>query len=131
MLALKTIKSGLEGKVVAIHSISLAAHEKKYREYVYKVCKDSGMSFISCPSAWIDSPRTEELSVTHNATTPIDELLDNNIPVCLGTDNIYDIYKPYSDGNMMFELRLALESNKIYNLEKILNLACNNYKYIV
>ena len=130
LLALKTIKYGLEGSVVAVHSISLACHEKKYRNYVYKLCKDSGMSFIACPSAWIDSPRTEELSVTHNATTPIDELIKNNIPVALGSDNIHDIYKPYSDGDMMFELRLALESNKVYDLKDIVNIACNNYKYI-
>ncbi|PIZ65684.1 hypothetical protein COY15_02655, partial [Candidatus Roizmanbacteria bacterium CG_4_10_14_0_2_um_filter_39_12] len=36
MLANKTIEHGMQGKVVAIHSISLACQPKEYREMVYK-----------------------------------------------------------------------------------------------
>ncbi len=46
--------------------------------------------------------------------------------VGIGTDNIEDIYKPYCDGDMLFETRLALEACKIYDDETIIDLAYNN-----
>ena len=125
-LAERTIEHGLEGRVVAVHSISLACHPKTYRDYVYNLSKDAGLQFIACPSAWIDHQRTERLSPTHNSITPIDELLEWGLTVGIGTDNIEDIYKPYCNGDMMFELRMALECYKIYDEDTLIDLAYNN-----
>jgi len=125
-LAQRTLDYGLEGQVVAVHSISLACHPQMYRDYVYNLAKDAGLQFVSCPSAWIDHPRTERLSPTHNSITPIDELLKWDLTVGIGTDNIEDIYKPYCDGDMLFELRLALEACKIYDEDALEDLAYNN-----
>tara|TARA_Y100001973_G_scaffold47173_1_gene70316 strand:- start:65 stop:1024 length:960 start_codon:yes stop_codon:yes gene_type:complete len=131
LLARKTMEHGLEGKVTAIHSISLAAHPKHYREEVYKMSKDAGLSFISCPSAWIDHPRREDLVPSHNAITPVDELLEHDLTVAIGSDNIHDIYKPYSDGDMMFELRMLLEACKIYDEEQLIKIATYNGKKVL
>ena len=125
-LAKRTIKAGLEGQVIAVHSISVACFSEAIRELTYSVCKDAGMQFVACPSAWIDHPRTERLSPTHNSITPIDELLKWGLTVGIGTDNIEDIYKPYCDGDMLFETRLALEACKIYDDDSIIDLAYNN-----
>jgi cytosine/adenosine deaminase-related metal-dependent hydrolase len=125
-LAQKTIEYGLEGQVVAVHSISLSCHPKMYRNYVYNLSKDAGLQFVSCPSAWIDHPRTEILSPTHNSLTPIDEMLEWGLTVGIGTDNIEDIYKPFCNGDMMFEVRLALEAFKIYDVDTLVDIAYNN-----
>lgn len=119
LLCRKTIEHGLEGRVVAVHSISLACHPKAYRREVYRMAKDSGMMFITCPTAWIDHPRSELLMPFHNAVTPVDELLEHDLTVAIGSDNIHDIYKPYADGDMKAELRFLLESCKIYDTEKL------------
>jgi len=130
LLARKTIEWGLEGKVTAVHSISLACHPKTYRKEVYKICRDAGLSFVSCPSAWIDHPRRDDLAPIHNAITPVDELLENDLIVGIGSDNINDIYKPYSDGDMMFELRLLLEACKVYDADELVKIATTNGKII-
>tara|TARA_R110002020_G_scaffold756_5_gene3835 strand:- start:724 stop:1677 length:954 start_codon:yes stop_codon:yes gene_type:complete len=127
-LARKTMKWGLEGKVTAVHGISISCHSKDYRNDLYKMCKDAGLSFICCPSAWIDHPRTEIKSPTHNSLTPVDELLENDICVAIGSDNIHDIYKPYCNGDMMFELRLLLEAFKIYDDDTLIRVAVDNGK---
>lgn len=128
-LALKTIEHGLEGKVVAIHGISLACHRKDYRERVYGLCKDAGIIFVSCPSAWIDHKRSEVLSPTHSAITPVDELLKWDIPVALGSDNIHDVYKPFCDGSMVNEMRLLIDACRIYDLDDIIKICTvNGYK---
>ena len=123
LLCRKTIEHGLEGRVVAVHSISLASHPKSYRQEVYRMAQDAGMMFISCPSAWIDHQRSETYMPFHNAITPVDELIENNLTVAVGSDNIHDIYKPYSDGDMATELRFLLEACKIYDKETLKNIA--------
>jgi len=126
LLARKTIEHGLESRVTAIHSISLACHPKKYREEVYKICKDADLTFISCPSAWIDHKRSEIIMPWHNAITPVDELINHELRVAIGSDNICDIYKPYCDGDMFNETRLLIDSCRIYDEETILNIVVHN-----
>ncbi len=126
LLAKKTIEWGMESKVTAINAMSLAAHSKEYRQKVYKMCKDADLSFVTCPTAWINFPRNEELSPVHNAIIPLDELCEYDISVAIGSANIADVYKPYSDGNMSIELRLLYEANNFYNEEQIINVATKN-----
>ena len=126
LLARKTIEHGLEGMVTAVHSLSLAAHPKAYREEVYKICQDANLSFITCPSAWIDHPRREDLVPSHNALTPVDELLQRGLTVAIGSDNICDVYKPFCDGDMVNELRLLIDGCKIYGEDELLQICVYN-----
>ncbi len=87
------------------------------------MAQDAGMMFVSCPTAWIDHPRSERLMPFHNAITPVDELIEHGLTVAIGSDNIHDIYKPYSDGDIATELRFLLEACKIYDRETLKNIA--------
>jgi cytosine/adenosine deaminase-related metal-dependent hydrolase len=126
LLAKKTIEWGMEGRVTAIHSISIGAHKKEKREYIYKLMKQAELSVISCPVAWIDHPRTERLAPSHNAITPVDEMIEYGITVALGTDNICDVYKPFGDGDMWTELKVLLEACKIYNIDVLTDISTIN-----
>jgi len=126
LLAKKTIEWGMEGQVTAIHSVSVACHKKEKREHIYKLMQDANLSVISCPIAWIDHPRTERLSPTHNAITPVDEMIQWGITVAIGTDNINDIYKPFGDGDMWTELKVLLEACKIYDVDTLAKISTVN-----
>ena len=41
MLALKAIEHGMQGRVVAIHGISIGAHSKMYRQRLYGLLKEA------------------------------------------------------------------------------------------
>lgn len=125
-LVKKTLEHGLENKVVAVHGISLAAQSKEYRDGIYKQMADAGVMVVSCPTAWIDSKRCEEMTVTHNSIAPVDELVPAGVTVGLGTDNISDIYKPFSDGDMWTELRVLLEGCRYYEIEELVKIATIN-----
>ncbi len=125
-LARKTIEHGMQGKVTAIHSISVAAHLRTYREQVYKLIKEADMNIVSCPTAWIDHDRTEKLTVSHNSMTPVDEMVPAGITLAFGTDNICDIYKPFSDGDLWTEMRVMLEACHYYNVDELVNIATIN-----
>ncbi|MEY4065800.1 MAG: hypothetical protein RIR26_2008 [Pseudomonadota bacterium] len=125
-LARAVIRHGLEGQVTAVHGISIACQSKNYRQELYALCRDAGLSFVACPGAWLDARRNETLTPTHNAVTPIDEMIPAGLCVALGSDNISDIYKPFADGDMMTELRMLLESNHFYDTDELVRIATEN-----
>lgn len=45
------------------------------------------------------------------------------IRVAIGTDNIADIYKPFSDGDMWTELRFLLEATHMYDMDTLARIA--------
>ncbi len=126
LLAQKVIEHGMQGMVSAIHCISLAAHPKAKRESIYELMREAQLSVISCPVAWIDHPRTERLAPSHNAITPVDEMIQYGIKVAIGTDNISDVYKPFGDGDMWTEIKLLLEACKIYQPNVLAEIATKN-----
>lgn len=126
LLCDKTEEHGMEGKVVAIHCISVAAHPIQYRKKVYQKMKKTKMMVISCPTAWIDSKRNEVLQPFHNSLTPIDEMIPEGIPVAMGTDNIADYMVPFCDGDMWSELKLLTVGSRYTNFKQLVNIATVN-----
>jgi len=131
LLVKKTVEHGMQGRVVGIHGISIAAHPKEYRYRLYRKMEDAGVMMISCPTAWIDSKRSEEYAPIHNAITPIEEMIPAGITVGLGTDNVADIYKPFTDGDMWTELHFLLECCRYYDIENLINIATKNGRQVL
>ena len=131
LVADKTIEHGMEGRVVAIHSISITAHDEAYRQMLYNKMLQAQMMVIACPFAWIDSPRREEQGPTRNAITPADELAKAGVPVAVGTDNIADYMLPFSDGDMWEELKLLITGCRYTNLDEAINIATKNGRMVL
>lgn len=131
LLAKKTIEHGMEGKVVGIHGISINCHSKSYRNSLYKLMRKAGVMMIACPISWLNSRRTEELTPTHNPTTPVDEMIQEGIIVGIGTDNIADLFMPYNDGNIWNDLRVMMEMNRLYDIDQLVKIATINGKHIL
>jgi cytosine/creatinine deaminase len=131
LLVKKTVEYGMQGKVVGIHGISIAAHPQKYREQLYAMMKKAGVMMVSCPTAWIDNRRSEELAPTHNAITPVDEMVPAGVTVALGVDNICDIYVPHIDGDMWFELHLLMAAARFTDIKQLVNIATVNGRKVL
>lgn len=131
LLCEKTIEYGMQGKVVAIHGISIAAHPKAYRQRLYKKMKKAELMMIACPIAWIDSKRSETLQPFHNSLTPIDELIPEGITVALGTDNICDYMVPFCDGDMWQELSLLFTGCRFTQIDQIIQIATANGRKVL
>lgn len=131
LLCDKTIEHDMQGRVVAIHGISIAARSKSDRRKLYTKMKQAGMMMISCPVAWIDSPRTETVMPFHNALTPIDELIPAGITVALGTDNICDYMVPFCDGDMWQELSLLMTGCRYPEIDEMIKVATVNGRRVL
>lgn len=127
----KSIEHGMQGRVVAIHGISIGAHPREYRQRLYQKMKACEMMMIACPMAWIDSPRKDEVLPFHNALTPADEMIPEGITVAIGTDNICDYMVPLCEGDMWQELSLLSAGCRFTNLEEMANIASLNGRKVL
>lgn len=127
----KSLEHGMQGKVVAIHGISIGAHPREYRQMLYKKMKSVDMMMIACPMAWIDSPRKDEVLPFHNALTPADEMIPEGITVAIGTDNICDYMVPLCEGDMWQELSLLSAGCRFTNLDEMANIASINGRKVL
>ncbi len=127
----KSLEHGMQGRVVAIHGISIGAHPREYRQMLYKKMKSVDMMMIACPMAWIDSPRKDEVLPFHNALTPADEMIPEGITVAIGTDNICDYMVPLCEGDMWQELSLLSAGCRFTNLEEMANIASINGRKVL
>lgn len=127
----KSLEHGMQGRVVAIHGISIGAHPKEYRQMLYKKMKSVDMMMIACPMAWIDSPRKDEVLPFHNALTPADEMIPEGITVAIGTDNICDYMVPLCEGDMWQELSLLSAGCRFTNLDEMANIASINGRKVL
>lgn len=113
----------LKQKVSLIHCISLACQESPYIMYQAERMKDLNVTVIVCPSAAISMKQNHFVyTPIHNSIAPVNILLEAGVEVKLGIDNISDLFMPLVDGDLWFETRLLMESTRIYDTNKIVNI---------
>ena len=120
-------KYDYQGKSRAIHSISLACHSLEYQNKIAERLSNLDIGVIVCPSAAISMTQHNEFKAPiHNSIAPVKVLLENGVNVGLGIDNIEDIFVPFCDGDLEFELRLLAEAERIYDPETLIKISSNN-----
>lgn len=88
MLAVETIKNGQEGRVLAQHARAMCLYPKPYFQKVAALLKKAKIGIVT-------DPHTGPLHAR------VKELLEENVLVCLGQDDISDAYYPYGRNNML------------------------------
>jgi cytosine/adenosine deaminase-related metal-dependent hydrolase len=120
-------KYNYQGKSRAIHCVSLACHPLDYQKKIARRMSDLDIGVIICPSAAISMTQHTEYNVpAHNSIGPVKIFLEEGVNVGLGVDNVEDIFMPFCDGDLMFELRLLAEAERIYQPDTLVNIATNN-----
>lgn len=127
----KTLEHDMEGKVVGVHGISLNCQPKSYRTMMYKLMKLANFMIVANPMSWLDARRSESLSPVHNPIAPVDELVQHNIPVAIGIDNLADIFLPLNSGNMWEDLKALLYENRLYNIDELVKIATTNGRKVL
>lgn len=123
MLAMKTIEHGLQGRVFAVHAISVSAKPPHEQDRIIAVMKEAGLNVIVCPSAALSMKQLEMTAPLHNSIAPVVRLMNAGVPVYLGVDNVHDLFMPMVDGDMWFECRALMEATRCYDIEKIAEIA--------
>jgi cytosine deaminase len=88
LMALETIKTGWQGRSLAHHARAMSMYAKPYLQKLTALLKKADMGVVS-------DPHTGPLHAR------VRELLEENVLVCLGQDDISDAYYPYGRNNML------------------------------
>ena len=88
LMALETIKTGWQGRSLAHHARAMSLYAKPYLQKLTALLKKADMGVVS-------DPHTGPLHAR------VRELLEENVLVCLGQDDISDAYYPYGRNNML------------------------------
>jgi cytosine deaminase len=88
MLAVRTIKEGWQGRVMAHHARAVALYPEPYFRKIAALLKKAQIGIIS-------DPQTGPLHAR------VRDLYDEGIAVALGQDDIADAYYPYGRNNML------------------------------
>ncbi len=124
-------KHGYQGRVTAVHVISVSAQPKEYRAEIYKKLAANGISVVVCPSAALGMRQLDEFTApVHNSIANVPEMLEAGVLVGLGVDNVYDFYQPFVDGDMWVEIRILQEACRYYNFDELVKIATENGKKI-
>jgi len=102
--------------VWAVHALSVASYDdEKFRE-VTEGLKETNIGVIVCPSATLSNRQDRKILVPmHNSITRVLELLAEDIPVRIGTDNIQDFFLPAGSLDMYGEIFVAANALRFYN----------------
>lgn len=87
-MALETIRVGWQGRSLAHHARAMSMYAKPYLQKLAALLKKAGMGLVS-------DPHTGPLHLR------VREMLEENVLVCLGQDDISDAYYPYGRNNML------------------------------
>jgi len=119
-------KYDMKGMARSVHSISLSCKEESKQDEICARLSDLDIGVIICPSAGISmTQHSEYIAPIHNSLAPLVMLLRNNVSVGLGVDNIQDLFMPFCDGNLDFELRLLAEASRCYDVDILTRVAEN------
>jgi len=88
LMALETIQRNWHGRSLAHHARAMALYPKPYLQKVAALMKKARMGVVS-------DPHTGPLHAR------VRELLEENVLVCLGQDDISDAYYPFGRNNML------------------------------
>lgn len=88
MMALRVIRSGWQGRALAHHARAMALYPTPYLQKVAALLRQAGMGIVT-------DPHTGPLHAR------VGELLEHEVLVCLGQDDISDAYYPLGRNNQL------------------------------
>ncbi|EKD79477.1 MAG: hypothetical protein ACD_41C00058G0002 [uncultured bacterium] len=126
LLARKVIEHGLQGRVNAVHVISLSAQPEAYFQSVLALMVEAKLGIITCPSAALGMRQLRDKTApVHNSIARVPDFLAAGLTVTIGTDNIADFFQPFIDGDLYTEARILMEACRFYDLDKLVEICTN------
>jgi cytosine/adenosine deaminase-related metal-dependent hydrolase len=124
LLALKTIEHGMQGRVFAVHAISLAAKEEREQDRIIEKILEADLGVIICPSAALSMKQLPMIAPLHNSIAPYAKLRKAGVRCYLGVDNVHDLFMPLVDGDIWTECRILMEACRFYDIQAVAEWAC-------
>ncbi|CEH33714.1 cytosine deaminase [Romboutsia lituseburensis] len=108
VLATKALEYNMVEKVTASHTTAMHSYNGAYAYKLFRLLKMSGINFVANPLVNIHLQGRFDTYPKRRGITRVKEMLESNINVCFGHDDIFDPWYPLGTGNMLQVLHMGL-----------------------
>ena len=129
VLATKAYEYGMGERVTASHTTAMHSYNNAYTYKLFRLLKLSKINFVANPLVNIHLQGRFDTYPKRRGITRVKEMLEADINVCFGHDDILDPWYPLGTGNMLQVLHMGLHVCQIMGYGQIndsINLITNN-----
>ncbi|HBK4769540.1 TPA: cytosine deaminase [Serratia liquefaciens] len=107
-VAALALKLGMGARVTASHTTAMHSYNGAYASRLFRLLKMSGINFVANPLVNIHLQGRFDSYPKRRGITRVKEMLEANINVCFGHDDVFDPWYPLGTANMLQVLHMGL-----------------------
>ena len=121
VVATKAYEYGMGSRVTASHTTAMHSYNNAYTYKLFRLLKLSNINFIANPLVNTHLQGRFDSYPKRRGITRVKELLESNINVCFGHDDIMDPWYPLGTGNMLQVLQMGIHVCQLMGYDEIKN----------
>ncbi|HDY7786835.1 TPA: cytosine deaminase [Vibrio vulnificus] len=120
-LAALAHKFNMGQKVTASHTTAMGSYNGAYASRLFRLLRMSGINFVANPLVNIHLQGRFDDYPKRRGVTRVKEMLNANINVCFGHDDVFDPWYPLGTANMLQVLHMGLHVCQVMGYDQINN----------
>ncbi|HAS6347353.1 TPA: cytosine deaminase [Vibrio vulnificus] len=120
-LAALAHKFNMGHKVTASHTTAMGSYNGAYASRLFRLLRMSGINFVANPLVNIHLQGRFDDYPKRRGVTRVKEMLNANINVCFGHDDVFDPWYPLGTANMLQVLHMGLHVCQVMGYHQINN----------
>ncbi|HHF2885469.1 cytosine deaminase [Vibrio diabolicus] len=120
-LAALAHKFDMGNKVTASHTTAMGSYNGAYASRLFRLLRMSGINFVANPLVNIHLQGRFDNYPKRRGVTRVKEMLNANINVCFGHDDVFDPWYPLGTANMLQVLHMGLHVCQVMGYDQINN----------
>lgn len=121
VLATLAYESGLKNKVTASHTTAMGSYNDAYVYKLMRLLEMSNINMVCNPLINMHLGGRFDTYPKRRGLTRVKELLENNVNVSFGEDDIKDPWYPMGDGNMLDSIHMGIHAIQLMGYSQIMN----------
>ncbi|WP_416176161.1 cytosine deaminase [Clostridium sp.] len=121
VVAAEAYNHGIGKRVTASHTTAMHSYNNAYAYKLFRLLKMSDINFISNPIVNTHLQGRFDTYPKRRGITRVKEMIDADINVCFGHDDICDPWYPMGTGNMLQVLQMGIHVCQLMGYDQIVN----------
>lgn len=118
-VAALALKYGMGDQVTASHTTAMHSYNGAYTSRLFRLLKLSGINFVANPLVNIHLQGRFDTYPKRRGITRVKEMLENNINVCFGHDDVFDPWYPLGTASTLQVLHMGLHVCQLMGYDQI------------
>ncbi|MCU5771847.1 cytosine deaminase [Erwiniaceae bacterium BAC15a-03b] len=118
-VAALALRDQMGARVTASHTTAMHSYNGAYTSRLFRLLKLSGINFVANPLVNIHLQGRFDSYPKRRGITRVKEMLEAEINVCFGHDDVFDPWYPLGTGNMLQVLHMGLHVCQLMGYEQI------------